>query len=253
MDRITSRKNPIIQQLRAFGRERAARASAGRFVGDGEKLLREAIESGARLDTVLWAEQPSMPVPDGVRQYTAPAELVDYVSALSHSPGPVFSLAMEPLPLPERLNRVVVLESVQDPGNVGTVLRTANALGMDAVLLTGACADLYSVKTVRATMGAIFRLPVRALSLEEMADLLKAHNLPLYGAALRDTAADLRDRDLTRAAVAVGSEGQGLSEALLSRCDGEIIIPMRPGAESLNAAVAAAVLMWEMARGERRK
>lgn len=252
MDRITSRKNPIIQQLRALGREHAARVSAGLFVGDGEKLLREAIESGVRIDTVLWAEQPAMPLPDGVRQYTAPRDLVEYVSALSHSPGPVFSMAIEPPALPERLNRVVVLESVQDPGNVGTVLRTANALGMDAVLLTGACADLYSVKTVRATMGALFRLPARALSLAELTDLLKAHDLPLYGAALRDTAADLRDRDLTRAAVAVGSEGQGLSEELLSRCDGEIIIPMRPGAESLNAAVAAAVLMWEMARGERR-
>lgn len=252
MDRITSRKNPIIQQLRALGREPALRASAGLFVGDGEKLLREAINSGLRIDTVLWAENPSMPVPDGVRQYIAPADLVDYVSALSHSPGPVFSAVMAPPALPPRMDRVIVLESVQDPGNVGTVLRTANALGMDAVLLAGACADLYSVKTVRAAMGALFRMPVKTVSLPELAALLEAQALPLYGAALRDTACDLRDRDLSRSAVAVGSEGQGLSEELLSMCGGEIIIPMRPGAESLNAAVAAAVLMWEMARGERR-
>ena len=249
MDRITSRQNPIIRQLRALGRERSAREEAGLFVCDGEKLLREAISGGARIDTVLWAETPAVPSPCGVRQYTAPAELVAYVSALSHSPGPVFTVAMEPKPLPERLSRVIVLDTVQDPGNVGTVLRTANALGMDAVLLTGACADLYHPKTVRATMGAIFRLPVLELAPEKVRELLSEQKLPLYGAALSPKAKDLRAISLSRAAVAIGSEGQGLSRAVLDLCDGELIIPMRPEAESLNAAVAASVIMWEMARG----
>lgn len=249
MDRITSRQNPIIRQLRALGRERSAREEAGLFVCDGEKLLREAISGGARVDTVLWAESPGMPLPNVARQYTAPAELVEYVSALSHSPGPVFTVAMEPKPLPERLSRVIVLDTVQDPGNVGTVLRTANALGMDAVLLTGACADLYHPKTVRATMGAIFRLPVLELAPEKVRELLSEQKLPLYGAALSPKAKDLRELSLGRAAVAIGSEGQGLSRAVLELCDGELIIPMRPEAESLNAAVAASVIMWEMARG----
>lgn len=248
MDRLTSRKNPVIRQLRALGRERSARAEAGFFVGDGEKLLREAIQCGAEIDTILWSETPSMEVPHSAHQYTAPAELVEYVSALSHSPGPVFTVRMQPKPLPEVMRRVIVLETVQDPGNVGTVLRTANALGMDAVLLTGSCADLYSPKTVRSTMGAIFRMPVLECSLKEMKALLEKHALPLYGAALSDSARDLRTMALDRAAVAIGSEGQGLSRALLEVCDGEIIIPMRPESESLNAAVAASVVMWEMAR-----
>ena len=249
MDRITSRQNPIIRQLRALGRERFAREESGLFVCDGEKLLREAILGGARVDTVLWAETPAVPLPGGVREIVAPAELVEYVSALSHSPGPVFTVAMEPKPLPERLSRVIVLDTVQDPGNVGTVLRTANALGMDAVLLTGACADLYHPKTVRATMGAIFRLPVLELQPEQVRELLSSQGLPLYGAALSPKAKDLRELSLGRAAVAIGSEGQGLSRAMLDLCDGELIIPMRPEAESLNAAVAASVIMWEMARG----
>ena len=248
MDRLTSRKNPVIRQLRALGRERSARAEAGVFVGDGEKLLREAIQCGAVIDTVLWAETPAMAVPNAVHQYTAPAELVEYVSALSHSPGPVFTVRMQPKPIPETLRRVIVLETVQDPGNVGTVLRTANALGMDAVILTGSCADLYSPKTVRSTMGAIFRMPVLECMPEEMKQLLGEHGLPLYGAALSESARDLRTVALDRAAVAVGSEGQGLSRELLDLCDGEIIIPMRPESESLNAAVAASVVMWEMAR-----
>ena len=248
MDRLTSRKNPVIRQLRALGRERSARAEAGLFVGDGEKLLREAIQCGAEMDTVLWSETPAFHVPNAAHEFTAPAELVEYVSALSHSPGPVFTVRMQPMPLPETLRRVIVLETVQDPGNVGTVLRTANALGMDAVLLTGSCADLYSPKTVRSTMGAIFRMPVLECSLEEMNSLLQQHGLPLYGAALSDSAKDLRTVSLDRAAVAIGSEGQGLSREFLSACDGEIIIPMRPESESLNAAIAASVVMWEMAR-----
>ena len=248
MDRLTSRKNPVIRQIRALGRERSARAEAGLFVGDGEKLLREAIQCGAEIDTVLWAESPAMEVSGAAHVFSAPAELVEYVSALTHSPGPVFTIRMQPQPLPETLQRVIVLETVQDPGNVGTVLRTANALGMDAVLLTGSCADLYSPKTVRSTMGAIFRMPVLECSLADMKSLLDQHGLPLYGAALSDSARDLRNVALDCAAVAIGSEGQGLSRELLELCDGEIIIPMRPESESLNAAIAASVVMWEMAR-----
>ena len=136
------------------------------------------------------------------------------------------------------------------PGNVGTAIRTANALGMDAVVLTGACADLYGPKTVRATMGALFRQPVLTCATDELMQLLRANGLKLYGAALTDTAQDLRRVPLTPAAVAIGSEGRGLSAELLAQCDGQIIIPMQPGAESLNAAVAAAVVMWEIARTE---
>ena len=252
MEHITSRKNSIIRRLRSLGRDRDARNSEGVFVCDGEKLLREALASAAEIETVLWAEKPAFPLPDSVRQVTAPAELVDYVSALSNSPGPVFAVHMPKRPLPERLGRVLVLETVQDPGNVGTVLRTAGALGVDAVLLTGACADLFSPKTVRATMGAVFRQPTLECTREELKALLSAQGLPLYGAALTPAARDLREVALTRAAVAVGSEGRGLSAELLALCDGQIIIPMQPQAESLNAAMAAGIVMWEMVRSEAR-
>ncbi len=250
METITSRKNPMIQQLRLLARNGAARRDAGCFVCDGEKLLHEALQSGARIETVLWGEEPTTALPPEVRQARAPAELAAYASPLANSPGPVFTVALPRHALPQRLERVIVLESVQDPGNVGTVVRTADALGMDAVVLAGACADLCSPKTVRATMGAIFRQPVLACTLPELRTLLCAHELPLYGAALTAAARDLRAVSLRRAAVAVGSEGRGLSEDLLALCAGTIIIPMRPAAESLNAAVAASIVMWEMMRTE---
>lgn len=197
---------------------------------------------------MLWRDAAAFPLPDKVAQYTADAELVEYASPLMHSPGPVFTVRIPEMCLRERLRHVIVLEGVQDPGNVGTVIRTANALGMDAVVLTGACADLYSPKTVRAAMGALFRQPVLTCTQDELVQLLRANGLKLYGAALTDTAQDLRRVPLSPAAVAIGSEGRGLSAQLLSQCDGQIIIPMQPGAESLNAAVAAAVVMWEIAR-----
>lgn len=253
MERITSRKNAVIARLRTLGRDGAARRAQGLFVCDGEKLLREALASDAAVDTVLWAGEATVPVPESAAQYSAPPALVEYASPLVNSQGPVFAVRLPETPLPARLERVIVLENVQDPGNVGTVLRTADALGMDAVVLTGACADVYGPKVVRATMGAIFRQPVVCCDRAALRTLLRAHDLPLYGAALTAAARDLRGVSLRRAAVAIGSEGRGLSEALLADCDGQIIIPMRPGAESLNAAVAAAVVMWEIARAEPEK
>ena len=239
MEQIRSRKNQYILHLRALAKSADARREAGEYVCDGEKLLREALQFGAEVTSVLWREAAAFSLPDGIAQY-----------ALMHSPGPVFTVRIPAMRLPEPLRRVIVLEGVQDPGNVGTVIRTANALGMDAVVLTGACADLYGPKTVRAAMGALFRQPVLTRTLDELMQLLRANGLKLYGAALTDTAQDLRCVPLTPAAVAIGSEGRGLSAQLLAQCDGQIIIPMQPGAESLNAAVAAAVVMWEIARTE---
>lgn len=248
METITSRKNPYIVHLRALGRDGAARRASGEYVCDGVKLLREALQFGACVTSVLWSGAPALALPDGIAQYSAPQDLVEYASPLVNSPGPVFTVRIPEAAVPARLEHVIVLENVQDPGNVGTVLRTANALGMDAVILAGACADLYSPKTVRATMGAIFRQPVIACDLEQLRALLQTHSLKLYGAALTEKALDLRAVSLDRAAVAIGSEGRGLSAELLQLCDGQIIIPMRPEVESLNAAVAAAVVMWEIAR-----
>lgn len=249
METLTSRKNAYIRHLRALGSDAAYRREAGEYLCDGVKTLKEALQFGAAVKSVLWKERAqTLAGLDCAAQFCAPAELFDYASPLSNSPGPLFCVAMpERAELP-KLQNALVLENVQDPGNVGTVIRTANAFGVDAVILVGACADLYQPKTVRATMGAIFRQRVFSCPLDELCDLLERNALPLYGAALDPAAKDVRALPLRHAAVAVGSEGQGLSAALLRRCAGKLIIPMRPDSESLNAAVAASVLMWEMTK-----
>ena len=113
-----------------------------------------------------------------------------------------------------------------------------------------ACADLYNPKTVRATMGAVFRCPVWTCTVEQLRALLDASSLTMYGAALRKDTVDARSVEYTRCAIAVGSEGKGLSAEMLDACDQTILIPMREHCESLNAAIAASVLLWEAARGD---
>ncbi len=248
MDRITSRKNAFIMQLRALASDAEARREQGAFVCDGLKLLGEAVENGAEILSVLWKEGGALSEIDCPVQAVAPAELFDHASPMKNSPGPLFTVRIPVDPKDGKIENAIILENVQDPGNVGTVLRTASAFSIGAVVLTGDCADLYSPKTVRATMGAVFRQRVLRLDRSELPAWLEEHGLPLYGAALSKDAQDLRGLDLTHAAVAVGSEGQGLSPELLALCRGEVIIPMDARSESLNAAVAASVLMWEMAR-----
>ena len=248
MERLTSRKSAVIRAFRDLARSSAAREEKGLFLCDGQKLLQEALRSGASVETVLWKENRAADLPPFPQEALLPADLFDYVSPMANSPGPLFSVRMLSAPDLYKVSRVLALEELQDPGNVGTVLRTADAFGVDLVVLLEGCADLYAPKTVRASMGAVFRQAAVRMDAEAFVSFCREKNLPLWGAALTDTARDLRSLPLDPAAVLIGSEGHGLSRELLRACDGEIIIPMSGEAESLNAAVAAAIVMWEMQR-----
>lgn len=236
----------MIVHLRALGADRAYRRESGEYLCDGEKLLAEALKWGAEITAALWSGEPTLDL--NCPQYRADRELLDYVSPLKSAASVVFSVRMRSRDAAAP-GRTLVLETIQDPGNLGTILRTANALGMDTVVLTGDCADVYNPKTVRASMGALFRQRWLEMDRAALRAWLDAQGMKLYGAALSERSTDLRALDLENAAVAVGSEGQGLSEQLLGLCDGELIIPMNPQCESLNAAIAAAIIMWELTKG----
>lgn len=168
-ERICSRKNGYITVLRKLGADAAYRRETGETVLDGEKLLREAAAAGCEITGLLMDEaRPLAEIPECGRLYVAPAELVGYASPVKNSPGPVFSLKLPELPVPEHPRHAVLLEDVQDPGNVGTVIRTANALGIDLVVLVGSCADRSSPRCVRATMGAAFRQCVVETNLAQL-------------------------------------------------------------------------------------
>lgn len=253
VERISSRSNPLLAHIRRLGASRARRAEAGEFLGEGGKLLREALSWGFAPHTVVFSPGADLPpLPEGTRLAEVPADVLRSVSSLDTPQGLLFLGRAPDLAPPERLarGRYLALEGVQDPGNVGAVLRTADAFGAEGAFLLDGCADPFGPKALRASMGAAFRVPVWSCPLEEMTALLRLSGLPLYGAALREDAGDAREADLRAAALLLGSEGRGLSERALAACGGTVRIPMRARCESLNVAAAAAVLLWEGYRRE---
>ncbi len=248
---ITSRQNPLMTHLRKLASSRSYRKKSGEYLCDGTKLLAEALKWGAEVKTAVFSEGVDIPpLPDGVRAVRVSEELMRSVSPMETPQGALFTVALPEVQLPETLSgkHYLVLDSVQDPGNVGTILRTADAFDCDGVFLVNACADLYNPKTARATMGAIFRREAYNVTVEELFSLLQKSGVPLYGTALRDDTVPLAEANLARAAVAIGSEGRGLSQQVLDECAKTLKIPMNPRCESLNAAIAATVVLWEMYR-----
>ena len=243
--RITSRKNPILQQVKKLLSSRKERENTGLFVADGTKLLEEAVKYWPGLDTVILSDGVQAQVPDHVRVIRVPEDVMESISPMAAPQGAVFLCK-----LPQRSDfrasaPLLLLDGIQDPGNLGTILRTADAMNVKVALLEG-CADPFSHKVVRASMGAVFRMPVVQITWQEAHEALQNAGIPVAVTALSDKARDIRQADLDKMAVVIGSEGQGVRREVLEAADAQLIIPMQPHCESLNAAIAAAVVMWQM-------
>ena len=247
MEVITSRQNPLLQKLRKLNGSNSFRRQQGLFVCEGPKLLEEAVKWGVSIETVV--KEPEFELPQGLscRVVETPYEVLRSVTDTVTPQQVLFTCRLPDTALPNNLEkgRYLVLDGVQDLGNLGTVWRTADAFGAAGLLLTGPCGEPFAPKAVRASMGACFRLPVWRGEREAVAGLLKRSGVPLYATALREDTEDVRKADLSQAAVVIGSEGKGISEEMLSLCEKTLKIPMEEKCESLNAAVAAAVVLWE--------
>ena len=224
---------------------RKERENQGLFVADGTKLLQEAVRFWPELDTVILSDGVEAEVPEHVRLIRVPGDVMESISPMEAPQGALFLCKLpEPkafVPVPGML----ILDGIQDPGNIGTILRTADALDIPVVLLEG-CADPYSHKVVRSSMGAVFRTPVIQSDWETVKESCAEAGIPIGVTALSDRSKDLRESDLKTMAVVIGSEGQGVRKEILESADVELIIPMNPHCESLNAAVAATIVMWQM-------
>ena len=243
--RITSRKNPFLQQVKKLLSSKKAREEAGLFVSDGTKLLAEAVRWYPGLDTVILSDGIEAEVPDHVRLIRVPGDVMESISPMSTPQGALFLCRLPEKKGLEAKPGMLLLDGIQDPGNLGTILRTADALEIPVVLLEG-CADPYSHKVVRSSMGAVFRTEVVQSTWAEVKAACSAAGIPVGVTALSDRAKDLRQASLKDMAVVIGSEGQGVRQEILSNADAELIIPMNPRCESLNAAVAATIVMWQM-------
>ncbi len=243
--RITSRKNPLLQQVKKLFSSRKDRESAGLFAADGTKLLQEAVRFFPGLDTVILSDGVEAEVPQHVRVVRVPNDVMASISPMEAPQGAVFLCRLpQPQPLVAKAP-MLLLDGIQDPGNLGTILRTADALQVPVVLLEG-CADPYSHKVVRASMGAVFRTPVVQSTWAQASQAFRAAGVPVAVTALSDRAQDIRQAQLQNMAVVIGSEGRGVRPEILAEADRELIIPMNPNCESLNAAVAAAIVLWQM-------
>lgn len=246
MERITSRKNPFLQQVRRLLGSRRARQEANLFVADGTKLLQEAVSWYPGLETVILTDGvETAPMPAGVRVVRVPPDVMESISPMQAPQGALFLCrypgAKELTVLPGTL----ILDGIQDPGNLGGMLRTADALDVP-VVLTEDCADPFGWKAVRASMGALFRNPPVSGTCEAILAACQKSGSPLAVTSMSACATDIRTAPLSDWAVVIGSEGQGVRREFLEASSQMVTIPMNHRCESLNAAAAATIVMWQM-------
>ena len=245
MDRITSRTNPRIQRARSL-RESKYRKEMGCHLVEGDKLVREALASGVKVETVFvregYAGTMDFPceavlVTDGVMDALSTAGTPQSLCAVARTPG---------LALPETFaGTVLLLENVQDPGNVGTLIRTADALGAGCVILSPQCADPFSPKTLRASMGSVYHLPVHTADIPAALRTLAAQGYTCLCGHLKGS--EVLPPRTDKMALLVGNEGNGVTDASAALCY-PYRLPMPGRAESLNAAVFGSIMLYELTR-----
>ena len=246
MERITSAKNPTVRALRALA-ERKGRLEQGRFLVEGEKMIREALSCGLVIRDALALEEHAyfaerlkaraFIVPEGVLQAVCDTRSPQGICASFDLPVPT--------PLSAAPDRIVALDGVQDPGNVGTIWRTADAAGFQGLLFGAGCADPLSPKVQRAAMGSGFRVPF--MIEDDLPDALlrmKAGGWTVMASDLHGMDFYCRPNPGNRYVLVIGNEARGISEATRSAASMLLKLPMRGGAESLNAAVAAGIMMY---------
>jgi RNA methyltransferase, TrmH family len=258
--RVESRQNARVKELRA-GLSRGMRTAHNHIAVEGLHLVQEAVRSGLNLDTVFLQEGHEgllQHFPSGSAEVLILTEDVFLSAAMTEHPQGVAALVEAPqftvqamfsgAPGPHPL--VVIAAGLQDPGNLGTLVRSAEAFGASGMILLPGTVSLWNAKTLRASSGSAFRLPVVSLTDHDALNALRAHGVRILAAVARDgdSEADLRGPS----ALLVGNEGSGLPEAWIAQADARVTIPFTGAVESLNAAIAGSVLLYDAMR-QRRK
>ena len=259
---ITSKDNAAVRRAARLMNSARERRKSGLIICEGARLCSDATDSGVEVEELFCTPPAMEKYADYLEKLIQTAgdvyEIIDEIAKKisdTESTQGVFIVAKSPA-VESDLNQLkttgqyVLLENLQDPSNVGAIFRTAEALGVDGIILTEGCASCFSPKALRAGMGAMFRIPI-FLSKNAPADMALAaeRNMRPMAAVPREGAADVTGiRFFKGAIMCIGNEGNGLSEALIEACPEKVTIPMNGRAESLNAATAAAILMWEMIR-----
>lgn len=245
MIEITSAENQVIKHIRKLSAH-LWRQKYGETVLEGERIVNDAAAYGGELDTVLIREGYKGRIPEAKRLYKAPEKLFD---SLTETVTPQGILASVKYNMTEACDvfkggLVIFCDRVQDPGNLGTIFRTAHAVGADGVILMKGCADPYAPKTVRSSMGSVFALPVAETDV-----FYKPEGYTAVCGTLSEKAKGLHSVSFPEKTMLIlGNEANGASEEVITKSEEHVLIPMPGGAESLNVAAAGAVMMYEYHR-----
>ena len=253
---ITSPSNPKVKRLLALQQKSSERRDRGLFVVEGRRELQHCIDAGFAVDTVFFCPALLSSAPEaGAKVFEVSEEVYAKIAMREGTEGVVAEVRMperrlEDLALPEK-PLVMVLERVEKPGNLGAVLRSADAAGADAVLVCDPLTDLWNPNLIRASVGAVFTVPCVACSSQEAIAWLKARGIRILTAQLQDSSL-YYDCDMTvGTALVMGTEATGLTPRWRQAADAHIRIPMLGALDSLNVSVSAAILLFEAVRQRR--
>ncbi len=256
---ITSRENRVIKDYRRLSADAKYRRECGLFVAEGARLCGDAVRSRVQIETALITAHARRQYADIAAQVESVArQTADIPDALAaylgdtDTPQGIFCICRIPPSeyAPQLGQRYAALERIQDPGNLGTMIRTAEAFGLGGVLLSDGCCDPYSPKVLRSSMGGVFRLPLIAVgTLAERLPQLHAKGFRSYACVVNRDAVAVQQATFSNGSICViGNEGNGLLPETVAACSERITVPMAGRAESLNASMAAGIVFWEMVR-----
>ena len=260
MPNITSRDNKLIKNTAKLKRNSKFRKQSGLFIAEGVRLCVDAMLSGVEIEYLFATETAAEKNPEEFKQlfnyskkaYTVSPEVFGLISDTQNPQG--FLCVIKTLDKSCQFDTIkvngkfIALDNMQDPNNLGTVLRSCEAFGVDGVIMSSDCCDIYSPKVVRGSMGAVFRLPF--IICDTVAGFLDEHPEIISYAAVVDRDAMLLNtvKFNTPCVVVIGNEGNGLKQQTINTCTHKLTVPMSGKAESLNASAAAAILIWEMTK-----
>lgn len=255
---ITSKTNPKIKDLKQLFLSAKERKTSGLFVCEGVRLCRDAMLSGCEIESVFYTKECENKFFDGISDlknicknaYAVSSDVMKSVCDTVTPQGIVCTVKMSEKSFEiQKGRKYIALDNIQNPDNLGAVSRTAEALGIDGIVIAGGC-DIYNPKALRASMGAIFRLPVKLC--DDLGGVIfecNNKNIATYATVPDSKAEDITDMCFSDGALCViGNEGNGVSEEIIHICRRKITIKMQGRSESLNAAAAASIVMWEMVK-----
>lgn len=246
---ITSRDNTQVKRVCALQRDAGMRQQAGMYVCEGLTLLAQAEPALVREVFCTEEMRDRLPAILTCPIYTVTDSVMQKLSDTKTPQGVLFLYSIELQKPPHKNGRWIVLSDLRDPGNMGTIIRTAEGLSMDGIILLPGCADCYSPKVVRAAMGSLFRIKALHMEVQRLREVAADCGAQLAAAALEPDAQPIFTADLNGSWIVIGNEAHGLSPEVRQLCSRAVVIPVT-GAQSLNAAMAAGIFMYELCRRE---